>query len=116
MANVETLSNLERRVSMTLPVKDIDQQVEGGKGEDFQFVLAEGRMLPQFDAAARGMSPGESKTFPLKFPDDYHGKEVAGKEASFEISMKKIEQPELPPLDAEFAKQLGVADGDVAKM
>src|SRR4051812_13649293 len=89
---------------------------EGGKAENFAFVLGQGGMLPEFEAAARGMSEGERKTFTLKFPADYHGKDVAGKEASFELSAKKIEQPELPALDAEFAKQLGVADGDVEKM
>jgi trigger factor len=89
---------------------------EGGKAESFPFLLGEKRMLPEFEAAASGMKAGESKTFALRFPDDYHGKEVAGKEASFDISVKKIEEPRLPPLDAEFAKQLGVADGDVAKM
>jgi trigger factor len=89
---------------------------EGGKAEDFVFGLGEGRMLPEFEAAARGMSAGERKTFTLKFPDDYHGKNVAGKEASFELVVKKAEQPELPQLDAEFAKTLGVADGDLAKM
>jgi trigger factor len=92
------------------------QPFDGGVAESFVFVLGEGRMLPEFDAAARGMSAGESKTFSLRFPADYHGKDVAGKEASFEISLKKIEQPELPALDAEFAKALGVADGDLAKM
>jgi trigger factor len=89
---------------------------EGGKAENFVFAIGEGRMLPEFERAARGMSAGEKKTFKLKFPDDYHGKDVAGKEASFEISLTKLEQPELPALDAEFAKQLGVADGDLAKM
>lgn len=89
---------------------------EGGKGEGFAFALGEGRMLPEFEAAARGMSPGESKTFTLRFPDDYHGKDVAGKSASFALSLKKLEQPELPALDAEFAKALGVADGDLDKM
>jgi trigger factor len=73
-------------------------------------------MLPEFETAARGMGAGESKTFELKFPDDYHGKEVAGKTASFAIKLAKVEEPQLPELDAEFAKQLGVADGDVAKM
>jgi trigger factor len=62
------------------------------------------------------MSEGEEKTFELKFPDDYHGKDVAGKTASFHLHEKKIEQPQLPELDAEFAKTLGVADGDVGKM
>jgi trigger factor len=88
----------------------------GGKAEDFALLLGEGRMLPEFEAAARGMSAGESKTFKLKFPDDYHGKDVAGKEASFEIKVKTVEKPLLPELDAEFAKALGVADGDLAKM
>jgi trigger factor len=92
------------------------QPFEGGKGEGFAFVLGEGRMLPEFEAAARGMKVGEKKTFQLKFPADYHGKEVAGKEASFDITMKSVDEPRLPALDAEFAKQLGVADGDVAKM
>src|SRR6185369_14957630 len=89
---------------------------EGGEANGFVFGLGEGKMLPEFEAAARGMSAGESKTFTLKFPGDYHGKDVAGKEAVFEISIKQIEQPELPAVDAEFAKSLGVADGDLAKM
>jgi trigger factor len=89
---------------------------EGGKAENFVMTLGEGRMLPEFEAAVRGMSPGESKTFSVKFPDDYHGKAVAGKQAEFEIKVTHIEEPQLPALDAEFAKALGVADGDVAKM
>jgi trigger factor len=92
------------------------QPFPGGRGQDFALILGEGRLLPEFEAAARGMKAGEKKTFPLKFPDDYQGKEVAGKEASFEIALKAVEQPELPALDAEFAKALGVADGDVEKM
>jgi trigger factor len=89
---------------------------DAGKAENFTFHLAEGRMLPEFDAAARGMSAGESKTFPVKFPDDYHGKDVAGKLASFELKVHKVEEPKLPELDAEFAKSLGVADGDLDRM
>ena len=92
------------------------QPFAGGKAENFPFVIGEGRMLPEFEAAARGMAVGESKTFPLKFPDDYHGKEVAGKQASFDLRIRGIEEPQLPALDAEFAKALGVADGDVGTM
>jgi trigger factor len=92
------------------------QPFEGGKAENFIFALGESRMLPQFEAAARGMSAGESKSFSVRFPDDYHGKEVAGKEAQFEIKVKTVDQPQLPALDEEFAKSLGVADGDVQKM
>ena len=92
------------------------QAFDGGKAENFVFTPGEGRMLPEFEAAARGMSPGESKAFPVRFPDNYHGKDVAGKEALFEMKVKSVEEPQLPALDAEFAKQLGVADGDLAKM
>ncbi len=92
------------------------QPFQGGKAENFAFVLGQGRMLPEFEAAARGMSAGEGKSFTLTFPADYHGKDVAGKDASFELSLRKVEKPELPELDAEFAKALGVADGDLGKM
>ena len=92
------------------------QPFAGGKADGFVFALGEGRMLPEFDAAARGMSAGEEKTFTLKFPDDYHGKEVAGKQASFRLAVKAVDEPRLPEVDAEFAKSLGVGDGDVAKM
>jgi trigger factor len=89
---------------------------QGGKATDFAVVLGEKRMLPEFEANALGLKAGESKSFDLKFPDDYHGKDVAGKTATFTVEVKKVEEPRLPELDAEFAKQLGVADGDVAKM
>jgi len=88
----------------------------GGKATEFAFNLGEKRMLPEFEDAARGMKAGEKKTFDVKFPDDYHGKDVAGKTASFELEIRRVEAPRLPELDAEFAKQLGVADGDLAKM
>jgi len=92
------------------------QPFAGGKAENFVFTIGEGRMLAEFDAAARGMATGEAKTFELTFPQDYHGKEVAGKRASFLLTLKKLEEPQLPELDAEFAKTLGVADGDLDKM
>ena len=73
-------------------------------------------VLPEFETAATGMKAGEKRTFELKFPDDYHSKDVAGKTAAFAVAAKKVEEPRLPALDAESAKQLGVADGDLAKM
>ena len=92
------------------------QAFDGGKAAGFAFLLGEGRMLPGFEEGARGLAAGESRTFEVKFPDDYHGKEVAGKAASFALEMKQVEEPRLPELDAEFAKSLGVADGDLDKM
>jgi trigger factor len=88
----------------------------GGKAEDYAFVLGEGRMLPEFEAATVGLKVGESKTFPLAFPEDYHGKDVAGKTAEFTITLKKLEWAHLPEVDADFAKSLGIEDGSIEKM
>jgi trigger factor len=85
----------------------------GGQAEGFQFVIGEGQMLPQFDQAVRGMRVGDSKTFPLQFPADYHGQEVAGKEADFLVTMKKVEVTHLPEVDEAFVRSLGVSDGGV---
>jgi trigger factor len=88
----------------------------GGKADDYSFVLGEGRMLPEFEAATVGLKVGESKTFPLAFPEDYHGQDVAGKTADFTITLKQLEWAHLPEVDAEFAKSLGIEDGDLDKM
>jgi trigger factor len=88
----------------------------GGKADNYAFVLGEGRMLPEFEAATIGLKVGEAKTFPLAFPEDYHGKDVAGKTAEFTITLKNLEWAHLPEVDAEFAKSLGIEDGSVEKM
>ena len=88
----------------------------GGKAENFEYVLGEGRMLPEFEAATLGLKVGESKTFPLSFPADYHGKDVAGKTADFTITVKKVNWAHLPVVDDAFALSLGVSEGGVAKM
>jgi trigger factor len=88
----------------------------GGKADNYAFVLGEGRMLPEFEAATVGLKVGESKTFPLAFPEDYHGKDVAGKTAEFTITLKKLEWAHMPEVDAEFAKSLGIEDGSIEKM
>jgi trigger factor len=91
-------------------------EFDGGNSTDFTFVVGEGRMLPDFEAGVTGMQAGESKSFPVTFPVDYPGKDVAGKTASFAVAVKKTDEPRLPELDADFARALGVADGDLGKM
>ena len=85
----------------------------GGKAEDFQFILGDGQMLKEFEDAVRGMKSGESKTFPLAFPADYHGQDVAGKTADFLVTVKKLEAANLPEVNEALAKSLGIADGTV---
>jgi trigger factor len=91
-------------------------EFSGGKAENYTFVLGEGRMLPEFETATIGLKVAESKTFSMAFPADYHGKDVAGKTAEFTITLKKLEWAHLPEVNDEFAKALGVSDGDMQKM
>lgn len=93
----------------------IDGEVfPGGKAEAFQFLVGEGQMLKEFEDAVRGMKSGESKTFPLSFPEDYHGKDVAGKQADFLVTVKKLEAANVPEVNDALAKSLGIADETVA--
>jgi len=101
------------RVTIDFEGKIDGEGFAGGKAEGFQFIIGEGQMLEQFDKAVRGMKVGESKTFPLQFPTDYHGQDVAGKEADFRVSVAKIEAQKLPDVDEAFAKALGIEDATV---
>ena len=86
---------------------------EGGKAEDFQFILGDGQMLKEFEDATSGMQLGQSKTFQLAFPADYHGKDVAGKTADFMVTVKKIEAAHLPEVNEALARSLGIADATI---
>lgn len=88
----------------------------GGHGKDLALVLGERRLLPEFEKQIAGMRANETKAFELTFPEDYHGKEVAGKTASFEVTLKRVAAPKLPEINAEFAKNFGVQDGDLEKL
>jgi trigger factor len=101
------------RVTIDFEGKIDGEPFAGGKAEAFQFIIGEGQMLEQFDQAVRGMKAGESKTFALSFPADYHGKDVAGKEADFLVTVGKIEAQNLPAIDEALAKSLGIKEGTV---
>lgn len=88
----------------------------GGRAEDYAFVLGEGQMLAEFETAVTGMRVGESKKFPLSFPENYHGADVAGKTAEFTVTLKKLEWAHMPGVDVEFVKSLGIESGDVELM
>ena len=91
------------------------QPFEGNKAANFTVVLGEGRMLADFEAALTGMKEGESKTFPITFPQDY-AEAVKGKTADFTATVNQVAEPKLPPLDDELAKSLGVQSGDVEQL
>ncbi len=101
------------RVTVDFEGKIDGEPFEGGKAEGFQFLVGEGQMLKEFEDAVRGMKTGESTTFPLAFPADYHGKDVAGKTADFLVTVHKVEVANLPEVNAELAKSLGITEGTV---
>lgn len=101
------------RVTINFEGKIDGEPFAGGKADDFQFLVGDGQMLKEFEDAVRGMKVGESKTFPLNFPADYQGQEVAGKQADFMVTLNKLEAAQLPALDDAFAKSLGVAGATV---
>jgi len=89
---------------------------QGGEASDYPVTLGSGRMMPEFEAAIVGMNIGEVKSFNMTFPENYHGKDVAGKEVTFTITLNSVEEPVLPEVDADFAMAVGIADGDVSKL
>jgi len=111
--SLESAATEGDRVTVDFLGKIDGEPFDGGRAEDFQFIIGEGQMLKEFEDAARGMKSGESKTFPLKFPDDYQGRDVAGKTADFMVTLKKLEAAHLPELTEELCKSLGVADATV---
>jgi len=102
------------RVTVDFEGKIDGEPFQGGKADDFQFIVGDGQMLKEFEQAVRGMKAGESKTFPLGFPEDYHGKDVAGKTADFMVTIKKVEVAHVPDVDDALAKSLGIEDATVA--
>ena len=93
-----------------------DVEFPGGQARDFPIILGEGRMLPEFETQLAGVRAGDTRDFSLTFPADYHGKEVAGKVASFALTVKSVAEALLPEVDAEFARAFGVASGSLADL
>jgi trigger factor len=106
----------EDRVIIDFAGKLDGEVFEGGEGKDVAVVLGAGGMLADFEAAVTGMKAGETKSFDMTFPEDYHGKHAAGKTVNFTVTLHSVEAPRLPEIDAEFVKSVGIADGDVSKL
>lgn len=112
--SLESCAETDDRVTVDFEGKIDGEPFDGGRAQDFQFVVGEGQMLQEFEGAVKGMKVGESKTFPLAFPADYQGREVAGKTADFMVTLKKLEASHLPEVTDELAKSLGAVDSTVA--
>lgn len=113
---VDRAAQAEDQVRIDFTGKLNGEIFQGGEARDYPFVLGAERMLPEFEAAVAGMKTGETKSFDMTFPDDYHGKDVAGKQVTFTITLHKVEAPKLPEVDAGFAESVGIEGGDVSKL
>lgn len=83
---------------------------EGGKGEKHSLTLGSGQFIPGFEAQIVGHNPGDEFDVVVTFPEDYHAKELAGKEATFKTVLHEIKFNELPALDDDFAKDVSEFD------
>ena len=98
-------------------VGNIDgEEFRGNKAENLPVVLGDKAMLEEFEEGLRGCNKGEQISLEVKFPDNYRGQDVAGKLAKFDITVREVNTPVLPEVDAEFAKSFGIEDGDLQKM
>ncbi|MDP2752399.1 MAG: trigger factor [Rhodocyclaceae bacterium] len=113
---VDRPAQLKDRVVIDFTGRQNGEVFEGGQGNDYGVLIGGGRMLPAFESALEGMTAKETKTFDLTFPTDYPATHLAGETVQFEITCQSVEAPHLPELDAEFAKTLGISDGDLIKM
>jgi trigger factor len=87
----------------------------GGSAEDVPLELGSGRMVPGFEDQLIGVAAGDEREIDVTFPADYHGKQLAGKQARFKVAVKAVAEPALPDVDAEFIRGFGIEDGDVDK-
>ena len=94
-------------VEVDFEVKDHGQVVGGGKSENHPLVIGKGGFMPGFEDQLKGLKIGETKDFSIKAPGDYYQKALAGKNLDFSVTMKKVEQPQLPELTDEFIGSLG---------
>ncbi|MDR2710716.1 MAG: trigger factor [Burkholderiales bacterium] len=112
-AKVTRAAQKEDRVMCDFTGRLNGELFAGGQGRDVEIIVGGDQMLPEFEAALPGVSAGETKRFPLTFPADYHGKEIAGKTAEFELTVKEVAAPQVLPLDEAFARLMGIADGSI---
>ena len=113
---IERAAQQEDRVTIDFVGKKDGEPFAGGSASDYAFVLGQKSMLPEFEQAVEGMQSGETKSFEITFPADYFAKDMAGQTVQFEVSLKKVEAPHLPEIDAAFATSLGIVDGDTDKL
>ena len=83
-----------------------EEAFEGGAGEDHSLEIGSGSFIPGFEEQLIGLKTGEQKDVVVTFPEEYHAAELAGKEATFKVTVKEVKGKELPELNDELAKEI----------
>ena len=115
-AEVERASAEGDRISIDFVGTVDGEKFDGGSANDMPMVLGAGQMIPGFEEELTGLKASDETTFKVPFPEDYAARDLAGKEAEFAVTVKKVEEPKLPEVDAEFAKAFGVESGDTEQL
>ncbi len=109
---VKRKSKLGDRVSMDFVGKIDGEVFEGGKADNFKLVIGKGTMIPGFEEGVTDVAAGKTISLELTFPEDYHAKNLAGKDCVFEVTITEVGSPKSPALDEKFAKKFGEKDMD----
>ena len=104
------------QVTVSFVGKVDGEEFEGGSAQNVPIELGAGRMIEGFEQGLLGASAGEERTVHLSFPDDYQAAHLAGKPATFDITVNEVAEPVLPEMDEEFAKAFGVEEGGLEKL
>jgi trigger factor len=110
---VERVAASGDRVTADFEGRIDGEPFEGGSGTDTMIEIGAGRFVPGFEDQLIGAVAGDERTVEVTFPDDYPQEALAGKPAEFKVTVKDIEEPVLPAVDAEFVKEFGIDDGDL---
>jgi trigger factor len=113
---VKRASKKEDRVNINLTASLDGTMVEDTEGKGMDLVIGEPGRIADFDKAIIGAKAGDVKKFDITYPADHNSPQVAGKTVSYEVTVNSVAAPVLPALDADFAKSLGIEDGDLVKM
>ena len=113
---VDRLSQSGDRLTIAYAGTIDGEAFPGGTSEESQIEIGSGRMIPGFEDGLIGASAGESRTIHVTFPEDYQAEHLAGKPARFEVTVKAVNAPVLPELDAELARAFGIEDGDLERL
>ncbi len=103
------------RAEIDFSAKKDDQIIEGGKSENHPVLVGEGKFVPGFEDQLIGLKENEEKKFSLVFPEDFKPAELSGQLINFEIKVKLVQEPQIPELNDEFAKNVGNFD-NLAKL